>query len=83
LAAAPEHHRLDACPVKTWTFTTYTIAAFCCSGLAVLLLIVNAVTANQHLSLLLPIAVAALVIGGILSVRARLLRYRARDTTKR
>ncbi|MCU1445096.1 MAG: hypothetical protein JWP54_754 [Cryobacterium sp.] len=70
-------------PVKTWTFTTYTIAAFTCSGLAVLLLIVNAVTANQYLSVLLPVAVVALVAGGILSVRARLLRYRARDTPKR
>ena len=47
--------------MKTWTFTTYTIAAFCCSGLAVLLLIVNAVTANAYLSVLLPVAVAALV----------------------
>jgi hypothetical protein len=74
---------LDACPVKNWTFTTYTIAAFSCSGLAVLLLIVNAVTANQFLSVLLPVAVFALVAGGILSVRARLLRYRARDTPKR
>ncbi|WP_297367471.1 hypothetical protein [Cryobacterium sp.] len=69
--------------MKTWTFTTYTIAAFTCSGLAVLLLIVNAVTANQYLSVLLPVAVVALVAGGILSVRARLLRYRARDTPKR
>lgn len=69
--------------MKNWTFTTYTIAAFSCSGLAVLLLIVNAVTANAYLSVLLPVAVAALVTGGILSVRARLLRYRARDTPKR
>ena len=69
--------------MKNWTFTTYTIAAFSCSGLAVLLLIVNAVTANAYLSVLLPVAVAALVTGGILSVRARLLRYRARDTSKR
>ena len=82
-AAVRERHRLDACPVKTWTFTTYTIAAFCCSGLAVLLLIVNAVTANAYLTVLLPVAVVILVIGGILSVRARLLRYRARDTSKR
>ena len=69
-------------PVKTWTFTTYTIAAFACSGLAVVLLIVNAATENQYLSFLLPVAVVALVLGGILSVRARLLRYRERDITK-
>lgn len=68
--------------MKNWTFTTYTIAAFACSGLTVLLLIVNAVTANQYLSFLLPVAVVVLVIGGILSVRARLLRYRERDITK-
>ena len=70
-------------PVKTWTFTTYTIAAFACSGLAVLLLIVNAATANEFLPGLLPVAVAALVAGGILSARARWLRYHARDSTKR
>jgi hypothetical protein len=73
---------LDACPVKNWTFTTYTIAAFCCSGLAVLLLIVNAVTGNQYLSILLPVAIVSLVVGGILSVRARVLRYRSRDITR-
>jgi len=69
--------------VKSWTFTTYTVAAFACSGLAVALLIINAATNNTLLGVLLPIAVLALVAGGILSVRARLLRYRERDITKR
>jgi predicted lysophospholipase L1 biosynthesis ABC-type transport system permease subunit len=69
--------------VKSWTFTTYTIAAFACSGLAVALLIVNAATNNTLLGVLLPIAILALLAGGILSVRARLLRYRERDITKR
>jgi ribose/xylose/arabinose/galactoside ABC-type transport system permease subunit len=73
---------LDACPVKSWSFTTYTVAAFACSGLAVALLIVNAATANAMLGTLMPIAIAALVLGGILSVRARVLRYRSRDITK-
>jgi membrane protein DedA with SNARE-associated domain len=79
LAPAPP---IGCLPVKNWTFTTYTIAAFCCSGLAVLLLIVNAVTGSQHVSFLLPVAVVALVLGGILSIRARVLRYRSRDITK-
>ena len=69
--------------MKSWTFTTYTVAAFACSGLAVALLIINAATNNTLLGVLLPIAVLALVAGGILSVRARLLRYRERDITKR
>lgn len=68
--------------MKSWTFTTYTIAAFACSGLAVALLIVNAATNNTLLSVLLPIAIVALLAGGVLSVRARLLRYRERDITK-
>ncbi|MET0956298.1 MAG: hypothetical protein ABWY68_10140 [Cryobacterium sp.] len=69
--------------MKSWSFTTYTVAAFACSGLAVALLIVNAATNNSMLGILLPVAVVALVIGGILSVRARVLRYRSRDITKR
>lgn len=69
--------------MKPWSFTTYTIAAFACSGLAVALLIFNAATGNEMLPVLLPIAVGALVLGGILSVRARVLRYRSRDITKR
>jgi hypothetical protein len=69
--------------VKPWTFTTYTVAAFACSGLAVALLIFNAATANSMLSTLLPVAIGALVLGGIFSVRARVLRYRSRDITKR
>jgi len=69
--------------VKSWSFTTYTVAAFACSGFAVALLIVNAATGNSMLSTLLPVAIGALVLGGILSVRARVLRYRSRDITKR
>ena len=68
--------------MKSWSFTTYTVAAFACSGLAVALLIVNAATNSVMLGTLLPVAVAALVLGGILSVRARVLRYRTRDITK-
>ena len=69
--------------MKSWSFTTYTVAAFACSGFAVALLIVNAATCNSMLSTLLPVAIGALVLGGILSVRARVLRYRSRDITKR
>ena len=69
--------------MKPWTFTTYTVAAFACSGLAVALLIFNAATANSMLSTLLPVAIGDLVVGGIFSVHARVLRYRSRDITKR
>lgn len=69
--------------MKSWSFATYTVAAFVCSGLAVVLLIVNALTNSVMLGTLLPVAVVALALGGILSVRARVLRYRSRDTTKR
>ncbi|MEC5184792.1 hypothetical protein RCH12_002262 [Cryobacterium sp. MP_3.1] len=69
--------------MKTWSFTTYTVAAFACSGFAVALMIVNAATGNTMLTTLLPVAIGALVLGGILSVRARVLRYRGRDITRR
>jgi hypothetical protein len=69
--------------VKSWTFTTYTVAAFACSGFALALLILNAATGNEMLSTLLPVSIGALVLGGIFSVRARVLRYRNRDITKR
>lgn len=69
--------------MKSWSFTTYTVAAFACSGLAVVLLIVNAATQNVMLGTFLPVAVALLVLGGIFSVRARVLRYRTRDITNR
>ena len=69
--------------MKSWTFTTYTVAAFACSGFALALLILNAATGNEMLSTLLPVSIGALVLGGIFSVRARVLRYRYRDITKR
>lgn len=69
--------------MKSWTFTTYTVAAFACSGFALALLILNAATGNEMLSTLLPVSIGALVLGGIFSVRARVLRYRNRDITKR
>ena len=69
--------------MKSWTFTTYTVAAFACSGFALALLILNAATGNEMLSTLLPVSIGALVLGGTFSVRARVLRYRNRDITKR
>ncbi len=65
--------------VKNWSFNTVALAGFASSGFAVLLLVVNAVTRNQFLPVLLPIAILALLAGGILSVRARLLRFRGRS----
>jgi len=74
---------MDAAPVKHWTFNTLAIAAFSCSGLAVTLLILNALGANRFVAILLPVAVVLLVIGGILSVRAHLLWFRGRSNTLR
>jgi hypothetical protein len=64
--------------VKSWTFNTFAIAGFCGSALAVLLIIVNALTGNQFLSVLLPAAIVALAVGGFMSVRAHLLWIRGR-----
>ena len=75
--------RMDAAPVKHWSFNTLAIAAFSCSGLAVTLLIFNALSANRFVAILLPAAIVLLVIGGILSVRAHLLWYRGKSNTLR
>jgi hypothetical protein len=69
--------------VKHWTFNTFAIAGFSSSAFAVALLILNAVTRNQFVSVLLPLAVLALAIGGFMSVRAHLLRMRGRSNSVR
>ena len=74
---------MDSAPVKHWTFNTLAIAGFSSSGLALTLLIVNALSANRFLAVLLPAAIVLLVIGGIMSVRAHLLWMRGRSNTLR
>lgn len=74
---------MDSAPVKHWTFNTFAIAGFSSSGLAVTLLIVNALSVNRFVAILLPAAIVLLVIGGIMSVRAHLLWMRGRSTTLR
>jgi hypothetical protein len=63
---------------KRWSFNTFAIAGFSASAVAVLLLILNAVTGNQFLSVILPLAIVALAVGGYMSVRAHLLWIRGR-----
>jgi hypothetical protein len=65
--------------VKSWSFNTFAIAGLAGSALAVILLILNAITRNQFLSVLLPMAVVALAVGGFMSVRAHLLWMRGRS----
>ncbi|HYI33242.1 MAG TPA: hypothetical protein VEX88_07250 [Glaciibacter sp.] len=74
---------MDAAPVKHWTFNTLAIAGFSSSGLAVTLLVINALGANRFVAILLPVAIVLLVIGGIMSVRAHLLWFRGRSNTLR
>ncbi|TDW31076.1 hypothetical protein [Cryobacterium psychrophilum] len=59
--------------MKNWSFNTCAITGFVFSTLAVALVIVNAVTGNQFLPVLLTAAGLALLIGGALSVRAHFL----------
>lgn len=73
----------DGIFVKHWSFATCAIAGFACSGFAVLLLIVNALASNAFVQVALPVAIIALVAGGALSVRAQILRYRERSTSRR
>ncbi|MGO4690679.1 hypothetical protein [Glaciibacter sp. 2TAF33] len=65
--------------MKRWSFNTFAIAGFAGSAVAVILLIVNALSGSQFLSVLLPLAVVALVVGGFMSVRAHLLWMRGRN----
>ncbi|MFT2815541.1 hypothetical protein [Leifsonia sp. A12D58] len=67
--------------MKHWSFNTCAIAGFAFSTVAVLLLIVNALTGNTMIAVVLPIAGVSLLIGGAFSVRAHLLRYK--QTSKR
>lgn len=69
--------------MKHWSFNTCAIAGFSGSGLAVALIVVNALTQNQHLGVLLPVAVVALLVGGALSVRAHLLWIRGGNSLRR
>ncbi|MBC7442867.1 MAG: hypothetical protein H7311_10170 [Ramlibacter sp.] len=59
--------------MKNWSFNTCAIAGFSCSTFAVALVILNLVTANQFLTVLLSVAGLALLVGGALSVRAHFL----------
>lgn len=69
--------------MKRWTFNTFAIAGFSSSALAVTLVVINALSHNQFLSVLLPVAIAALVVGGALSMRAHLLWIRGRGNSVR
>ena len=62
--------------VKHWSFNTCAIAGFAFSTVAVLLLIVNALTVSTMVAVLLPIAGVSLLVGGAFSVRAHFLRYK-------
>lgn len=66
--------------MKSWTFNTCALAGFACSSFAVLLLVLNALTQGGMVSVLLPVAIVALVIGGAFSVRAHLLWLRGRGS---
>ncbi|TFD43185.1 hypothetical protein E3T37_01380 [Cryobacterium sp. TMT2-10] len=59
--------------MKNWSFNTCAIAGFSFSTFSVALVILNAVTANRFLTVLLSVAGVALLIGGALSVRAHFL----------
>lgn len=65
--------------MKRWSFNTFALAGLAGSAVAVLLLIVNALSGNQFLPVLLPLAVVALAVGGFMSVRAHLLWLRGRS----
>lgn len=69
--------------MKSWTFNTCALSGFACSSFAVLLLVLNAVTGSEMISVLLPVAIVALVVGGAFSVRAHLLWIRGRGSTLR
>ena len=59
--------------MKSWTFTTCAIGALIASALGLTALVINVVTGNEPLQILLPIGIAAWVLGGVLSARAHIL----------
>ncbi|MCI4658460.1 hypothetical protein [Cryobacterium zhongshanensis] len=62
--------------MKLWNFATCAIGAFIASALGLSVLVVNAVTGNDFLVVLLPVAIAAWASGGALSARAHVLWLR-------
>ena len=69
--------------MKHLTFNVCAIAGLGFSGLSVLLLVANLISANQFVDVILPVAVVSLVIGGAFSVRARLLAAKGNRPKKR
>jgi hypothetical protein len=65
--------------MKHWTFNTFALTGFSSSALALALILVNALTGNRYLGVLLPVAIVALAVGGFMSVRAHLLWMRGRS----
>lgn len=65
--------------MKNWSFNACAIAGFSCSGLAVVLLFVNALAHNSYFSVVIPVAIVALLVGGALSVRAHWLWIHGRS----
>ena len=57
-------------------FTTTAVIAFVVTSLSVIAMIVNAATGNEFSQILLPAAVAALLGGGLMCVRAHILWLR-------
>ena len=69
--------------MKHLTFNVCAIAGLGFSGLAVLLLLANLLSANQFVDVILPVAIGSLLVGGAFSVRARLLASRGHGPAKR
>lgn len=69
--------------MKSWTFNTCALGGFASNSLAVMLLVLNALMGSSMMSVLLPIAIVALVTGGAFSMRAHLLWIRGRGTSLR
>lgn len=69
--------------LKDWSFNTCGIAGFACCAIALGILYLNAITHNAFVSVAVPLAIVALVAGGIATARARWLWTSGRGNQKK
>ena len=69
--------------LKDWSFTTCGIVGFVCCAIALGALYLNAVNHNAFVTVAVPVAIIALVAGGIATARARWLWTSGRGNPKR
>jgi hypothetical protein len=68
--------------MRDWSFGTWVTLACLLNGVCLAALAVNAVTGSRFSDVLVPLAVVALIAGGVAMFRVRLLWFRQRSGSR-